>query len=303
MFILEPRKALEARLVPAVVLALELATTLFFASLSASAQTVPGKAMSAATGKAMSAATGKPMSVTGEDLSFLKPAVRDARVAGGGVTETGPSLEALTFWKGAPFEADLRDLAGPLHPSLAADTWTPVRLPARAVTEGGALSLRVFRAFTAFSTMRGLKTKSAIFPGEENFITDSYRVDSFASKRRVPDPEDREAPESATFTLYGKDALAGEVYYELRFESAPAWFRVTLRNLTTMRTFLLKLAEPGELLTVFYVIPAGDEVLLYGLTLAKTPLVPGTIGLERAMLANRMIAIGKWFAKNVADGH
>ncbi|HUX37943.1 MAG TPA: DUF6675 family protein [Rectinemataceae bacterium] len=229
-----------------------------------------------------------------EGLAFLGAAEREAILSGGGSSEAAQDLAALSFWKGAPFQKDLLALVGTMPMTLAADSWTLIPLPE---AEGSALE--VFRAFTAFSTMKGLKTKSAIFPGDEDFILDSYRVDSAMTRRRLPDPEVETAPASATYTLYGKDLLAGEVYYELRFVAAPAWYRVTLVNLTTMRSLLLTLAEPGELATVFYILPADGAVLLYGLTLAKTPLVPGTVGLERTMLANRMMAIGKCFAANL----
>ena len=229
-----------------------------------------------------------------EGLAFLGPADRETILSGGGCSEAGRNLEALSYWKGAPFEAELLALVGSRPMTLAADSWTLVRLPAAEVP-----ALDVFRAFTAFSTMRGLKTRSAIFRGEEDFILDSYRVDSAETKRRLPDPQVETAPASASYILYGKDFLAGEVYYELRFLAAPSWYRVSLVNLTTMRSLLLKLAEPGELMTVFYIMPVDGAVLLYGLTLAETPIVPGTLGLERTMLANRMLAIGGWFAANL----
>lgn len=233
-------------------------------------------------------------------LSYLPAASRQTLFSGKALSEVGGSLDALSLWKGSPFESDLRELAGPMRRTLAADTWTLIMLPQSRVAQSAeARALEIFRAFTAFSTMEGLKTKSVLFGGEENFLLASYRVDSLASKRRLPDPDNVRAPESASFVLYGKDALAGDVYYELRFEAKPIWFRVTLENLSTMRSLLLKLADPGELLTAFYIIPAGDEVLLYSLTLANTPIVPGTAGLERAILANRMVAIGKWFAANL----
>jgi len=240
-----------------------------------------------------SAALGTEGAVT--DLSFLPEHLREAILSGTGLSETGDRLGALSLWRGAPFGADLVEMAGSMPRSLAADSWTLIRFSRRGGDEG----LHIYRAFTAFSTMKGLKTKSAIFGGEEDFILDSCRVDSAVTKRRMPDPVARVAPESASFVLYGRDALAGGVYYDLDFDASPSWYRVTLRNVTAMRSLLLRLAEPGELLTAFYILPVGEGVLLYGITLARTPLIPGTVGLERTILADRMIAIGKWFAANL----
>ena len=237
-------------------------------------------------------------------FSFLSAAARDKLVSEGSVVEAGGRLTDLGLWKGAPFDADLLSLVGPMPTTLAAESWTIVRGSGvgdeGATATGSSRALAIFRAFTAFSTMKGLKTKSAIFPGYEKFIVDSYRVDSATTRRKLPDPEVAVAPAAATYELYGKDALAGDVYYLLDFRTGPSWYRVTLRNETTMRSLVLKLADPGKLLTVFYILPAGPDLLLYGLTLAETPLVPGTIGLERTILTNRMIAIGKWFAGNVS---
>lgn len=300
----------------------------------------------AAAMEATSAPSAAMTSRTGAALAFLSAAARAELLAKGSISETEGSVESLTFWRGSPFAADLARLPLPPSQTLAADSWTIVALPRSPGSGGGGsvdgvgpaagagsgattavgatggiaardeeLALRIFRAFTAFSTMKGLKAKSAIFPGDEDFILDSSRVEAVppatassggavkpgaAKWRRLADPVVDRAPDAATFTLYGRDFLAGDVYYELRFVAEVGWYRITLMNLVTMRSLLLPLADPGDLLTVFYILPAGDEVLLFGLTAAKTPLVPGTVGLERTMLANRMIAIGKWFAGNLA---
>ncbi|MDA8411560.1 MAG: hypothetical protein M0001_14390 [Treponema sp.] len=248
-----------------------------------------------------------PPQTAADYLSFLGEEARASVISGKPLSETGASFDALSFWKGSPFASDALELCASIPATLAADSWTLVRLPPQEdrANEDAAtadLPLRIFRAFTAFSTMKGLKTKSAIFRGDEDFMLDSYRVDSELTRRRIPDPEAESVPADAVFTLYGKDFLAGEVYYRLGFVSRAGIFRVSLENLTPMYSLLLKLANPGDLITAFYIIPLGDSLLLYGLTVAKTPLVPGTVGLERKMLANRMIAIGKWFAGNMTKG-
>lgn len=239
-----------------------------------------------------------PAALGAEPPAFLSSADREELGAKGSLVATGDSLETLRLWRGAPFAAELRGLTAPIAQTLAAEAWLRVELPPRA--ERGEEGLAVLRAFSAFSTMKGLRARSAIFSGREPFILESYRVDSAGDGRRLPDPRPLSVPESASFVLYGRDALVGDVFYELRFLREADWYRVTLVNLTTMRSLLLPLAAPGELLTVFYILPGAEGLYLYCLTAAKTPLVPGTVGLERSMLANRMLAIGEWFAGNLA---
>jgi hypothetical protein len=230
-------------------------------------------------------------------LGFLSAPQRDALLAKGSLTDAGRGLDELALWRGAPFETALKAAVAGRTCTLAAESWSVLDLPPAA--DADSLNLAVFKAFTAFSSMKGLRTRSAIFDGTEPFMVDSRRVAAAGDMARLPDPSDARAPDRATYVLYGKEALVGEVWYELRFASSEAWSEISLTNLTPVKSLLMTLVKPRELLTLFFVAPTSDRLLLYGLTLAQTPVVPGAVGIERRSLANRMMALAAWFKGNL----
>ena len=230
-------------------------------------------------------------------IGFLSAPRREELLAKGSLTDAGASLDELALWRGAPFEAALKSAVAGRSCTLAAESWSVLDLPPAA--DEDSLNLAVFKAFTAFGSMKGLRTRSAIFDGTEPFMVDSRRVAAAGDLARLPDPADARAPERATYVLYGREALVGSVWYELRFASGEAWSEISLTNLTPVKSLLMTLVKPRELLTLFYVAPTSDRLLLYGLTLAQTPLVPGAVGIERRSLANRMMALAGWFKGNL----
>jgi hypothetical protein len=230
-------------------------------------------------------------------LGFLDGPLRSELLAKRSLSDAGGSLDELALWRRAPFAPLLRRAVAGRLSTLAAESWSVLDVPP---VGGEERDLRIFRGFTAFSSMKGLRARSPIFDWMEDFLLESYRVVSAENPSRLPDPSEPSAPVSATYVLYGREALVGEVLYELRFASHETWFEVALSNLTPMKSLLFRLVEPRELITLFYVIPTEDRILLYGLTLAKTALIPGIAGIERRSLANRMMALGSWFEGNLA---
>jgi hypothetical protein len=235
-------------------------------------------------------------------LAFLTPAKRAELFAKGGITDSGSSLGDLGLWRGSPLAARVREIIAERPSTLATEGWFVLEGPAAATTE--ARDLAIFRSFSSFTTMKGLLARSAVFDRMQSFILDSYRVSSAYHPVRLPDPDEPRAPSSATYVLYGREALVGDVYYELNFLSHKDWFEVSLTNILPLKTLLFTLVQPRELLTLFCVVPTGDKILLYGLAMARMPSIPGIAGFERDSLANRMMALASWFQSNLArSGH
>ncbi|MEI6874977.1 MAG: DUF6675 family protein [Spirochaetota bacterium] len=234
---------------------------------------------------------------TREYLTFLAPSDQAALLAAGSLGDSGGSLAELRLWRASPLAGELLARVGDRPATLAAERWF-ILPPVRASTKEER-DQRIFRALTSFSTMKGLRTRSVLFAGTEDFITESYRVGDVDRSQRLPDPRYSKFPDSATYTLYGREALVGDVYYELHCISHGTWFELDLTNLSAMKTLFLTLVQPRELLTVFHVVPTQDGLLLYALALAKTPMLPGIVGIERASLENRMMALASWFQGNM----
>jgi len=231
-------------------------------------------------------------------LSFLAPAAQAELFVKGFLENSGKGPDSLAYWRAAPFSAELLAALGDRSSTLAAEGWYLLDRPAAQDSEE--LERRVFAAVTAFTTMKGLKAKSPFFEAMEDFMLDSYRVDSATGRLRLPDPIEPKPPKTAEYVLYGKEALVGDVYYQLKYKAATAWSTVTLENLVPMKTLFLNLVQKGELLTVFHIVPVSDRLLLHTMAIAKMPFLPGIVSIERASLVNRMRALSLWLQGNLS---
>ncbi|MGO8692684.1 MAG: DUF6675 family protein [Rectinemataceae bacterium] len=245
-----------------------------------------------------------------EYLSFLSDAERKSLVATGEVNGFGSKLEDLALWRKAPFAAAVRT-AFPDRPStIAAEGLFILDLPPAGASQPvGAsqpaaasqdLDLRILKAFTAFSAMKGLQVYSASLKRMETFIYDSWQIDSLESKKKLPDPVFESAPDHAQFLLYQKEEQTGDVYSSMSFDARDGLYEVQLTNETALHYLIFTLVAPRRLSTLFIVVPTTDKLILYGVTVADTPRF---LGLERSKSSSffyRMKALTTWFSANLA---
>jgi hypothetical protein len=232
-------------------------------------------------------------------LSFLPQAVRQELMAKGTIGDMGGKIDELKYWQSSPFASVIRSAYGSRASTIAAESWLLLDKPAYQTT--AERDLKIFKSFTAFTTMKGLLVYSESLKKMETFIYDSYRIDSLTTKRRLPDPEETAVPDSATYYLYQKEEQTGDVYSEMKFISHSGWYEVALTNQTPMKYLFLTLVEPHELLTSFYLVPTDDKLLLYSMTIAKTPTFMGIEKLKRNSFFNRMKALASWVQSNLAQ--
>ncbi len=147
--------------------------------------------------------------------------------------------------------------------------------------------------------MKGLLVYSESLKKMETFIYDSYRVDSIDTKQRLPDPSENIAPNSAVYFLYQKEEQTGDVYSKMEYVSHGTWFEVRLTNETPLKYLIFTLVAPRELTTSFYLVPLDDKIVLYGITVAKTPALLGLEKLKRKSFFNRMNALASWVQSNL----
>jgi hypothetical protein len=226
-------------------------------------------------------------------LSFLPPETRSTLFSAGNVGDMGGSLDDLKLWQSSPLSAEIRAAYADRPSTIAAEAWFLLDSPKSSDSAGR--SLEFFRSFTSFTTMKGLLVYSESLKKMETFIFDSYRVASSSDPRPLPDPSVTSVPDTATYLLFQKQEQTGDVYSTMRIESGSDGFKVALTNETPMKYFLLTLVRPRGLLTTFYVVPTADKVLLYGITVAKTPTFLGIEKIKRSSFFNRMKALASWF--------
>jgi hypothetical protein len=232
-----------------------------------------------------------------DPLELVPPAARDKLTATGEVSEFSDSFDKLSLAHGSALEPAMAALMAHRQSTLAAEAffwietpkdWTPETAPAR-----------LFRALTAVSTMKNLEVYSESLKRMETFIFDAYRVGSPSKKDRLPDPAIT-ADSKTEFTLFENEEQTGEGFSRYSFSAEPGWYQVTQTNLTSLNYGIIPLVAPHDLLTVVFVVPGKDHILVYGATAAKTFSLFGLERSRTASLYNRMKALVTWFRNNLA---
>lgn len=242
-----------------------------------------------------------------EYSSFLTDEEQRVLLEKGELTNFGSKPSDLSLWRRAPFATDVGAAVDGLSTSIAAEGLfvidRPTDLPLSqdpAVSGSSGLEKRILKSFTAFSTMKGLLAYSESKKKMETFIFDSYRITSLQDKSALPDPDIGEVPRQSSWTIYQKEEQAGDMYSRMTVSFIDGRADVILTNLNDLKAFGIRLVRPEELRTIFVVVPLGDKIALYGITVANTPRFFGLERIKEKSFFNRMKALASWFQGNLA---
>lgn len=234
-----------------------------------------------------------------EYLTFLPEKDRSTILETGELTGFASRLTDLTLWRSIPFAAEVRE-ACPEGPStIAAEA---LFLFDRPISQDiSDLNGKILKSFTSFSTMKGLLAFSDSKKKMETFILDSYRVGSLSNRQPLADPDVTNAPTHSEYTVYQKEEQTGDVYSAMSVDLMDGYDIVTLTNLTELKFLGLRLVAPGELRTVFVVVPLEGKIALYGVTIANTPSFFGLERMKEKSFFYRMKALASWFWGNMKE--
>ena len=230
-------------------------------------------------------------------LAFLSASDRGTLTKDGSITVFSDRFENLHLWKGGPFESSVTHLFTHRESTLAAEALYLV--PATLPKDKTSRDLMLERALTSVSTMKGLQVYSVSLKRMETFIFDAYRTQTTEKIARLPDPEVPSPAGTVTFTMFQNEEQTGESFAQYSFSKTPQWFQVTQLNLTSVNYGFVPLVAPKDLLTSVYVVPFEGQLLVYGVTVAKTVSFFGLERTRTASLFNRMQALVTWFSRNL----
>jgi hypothetical protein len=161
--------------------------------------------------------------------------------------------------------------------------------------------LRVYNILRSVSTMEGILYYSASREKMRTLFEKSYLIDSPSSRRPLPDPEFSAIPARDSSYNLQKDLTFGENIYRTEYFAGSGYLASKTRNLTTMRYLLLPVIKPEKSLSYFILVPYRDQVLFYGLTVARTMSFFGIEKSREASFYNRIKAMIAWFG-DALDG-
>jgi hypothetical protein len=231
-------------------------------------------------------------------LSFLPTAERAKLFRQGELHNIGDKPADLLIWKNSPFAVDVNALAQGLDVSVAAESLFLIDRPP--ASDDKKLGLKIFKSFTAFTTMKGLQVFSESLRKMETFIYDSYRVASLHDTRPLPDPVVDTVPAEARYVVYEKEEQTGDMYNYFSFRTKGGWYQVDLINLSNINFAVFTLVGRKKMHTSFFIVPTRDKIIVYAITMADTMRFLGIEKLKQKSFFNRMTALGSWFSANLA---
>jgi hypothetical protein len=195
----------------------------------------------------------------------------------------------------AGIAADVKDLA----PTVGAELLKIIPGPGPAMdTEAGRLLL--YNAMHAVSTMKGVTYWSVTRGKEMALFLDSSVVSAPVNGDRLADPRFTEIPETNQLFTFQEDSSFGKNTYAEQFSSKADHLVVRSENLSTITFMLIPIIQPHGLVSQVVLVPAGGDVLFYGLAYIKTGMPLGDRKSRAESLENRLVALAGWLARRLS---
>jgi hypothetical protein len=231
-------------------------------------------------------------------LSFLPQEGLDKLYSSGELTNIAGNINELPLWQKSPLADAIRAKVKGLDSTVSAEGFFLIDKPNVAPED---LDPKIFNAFTAFSTLKGLQVYSVSQGHMETFFFDASLVDPANRSQRLQDTIVTTVPVQAEYVVYEKEEKTGESFAKFNFDydKENDTFAVAVTNLTGINWLIFTLVKPGNLKTLFYVVPCQDRLILYGLTMAGTDHLFGLERTKQKSFYYRMRALVSWFSDNV----
>jgi hypothetical protein len=234
-----------------------------------------------------------------ESLEALVGAELAAELANGAVIEVqlkAPRLKLI------PRHAELRHLAGniqqELEPAILAESLQRYEKPAGAHKEAwsGTERSSLYNEILALSSLTGVQYYSASRKTMRIFYEYSRIIDSPETKRVLEDPRYAEPPAEQILYARQKDLSFGDNIYKYEYHAGSDFFMFVQQNLTAMNYGIIPAVGKNKLRSLAAVIDAGDYLLIYAASMAKTAALPGLGERIGNSFSSRVEAILKWFS-------
>jgi hypothetical protein len=161
----------------------------------------------------------------------------------------------------------------------------------------GSEKIALFNETLALSTLAGLQYYSDSRKTMRTFYETSAVIDNPASKKVQKDPYYAAPP--LTLTLYArqKDLTFGDNIYQYDYGIYQNALIFVQQNVTSLTVGIIPAVGKNKLRSVVAVIDAGEYLLVYAASFAKTVSLPGMRDRIGNSFSNRAAAILSWFTR------
>ena len=158
----------------------------------------------------------------------------------------------------------------------------------------------LYNSILALSTLAGLQYFSASRGVMRTFYETSSVIDGPVTKKPLPDPVYSRPPGELTVYARQKDLTFGDNIYQFDFYSSPGIMIFVQQNLTALTAGIIPAVGKNKLRSIVAILDAGEFILVYAASMAKTVALPGMKERVGNSFANRAEAVLHWF-KDQAD--
>ena len=196
----------------------------------------------------------------------------------------------------------IRQVQNDLGPSVTVETLHLYKKPSGAErpSMSAAEEASLFNEVLALSTLAGIQYFSASRGAMRTFYETSIVIDGPSTKKPVNDPSFFLPPRELTIYARQKDLTFGDNVYKYDFYHQRGSIIFIQENLTALTAGIIPAVGKNRLRSVVAVLDAGEYLLVYAVSMARTASVPGMNERVGNSFSNRVEAIIHWFT-NQAD--
>jgi hypothetical protein len=192
----------------------------------------------------------------------------------------------------------VRDVKDPA-PAVGAEILRIIPGPGAAM-DSAAGKLLLYNAMHAVSTLKGVTYWSVTRRKEMVLFLDSSVISTPSAREKVPDPLFTEIPDTQDLFTFQEDSSFGKNTYAEHFAARGDHLLVKSENLSTISLLFIPIIQPHGLVSQVVLVPAGTDVLFYGLAYIRTGFPLGDAASRVQSLENRLTALAGWLKKRLA---
>jgi len=160
--------------------------------------------------------------------------------------------------------------------------------------------LLLYNALHAVSTMKGITYYSVTRGRQMPLFLQSYVIPSPGQAGSPqPDPVFGEIPRQHDLYTLQEDTSFGRNTYAEHVEALDDHLYLKMENLTTISYLLVPIISPHNLVSHIVVVPAGTDLLFYGVSCLKSGFPLGDMNSRTQSMENRLAAIAGWLGQRM----
>ncbi|MDR0312895.1 MAG: hypothetical protein LBI14_04800 [Treponema sp.] len=152
----------------------------------------------------------------------------------------------------------------------------------------------LYNEIIAISSLQGIQYYSVSRGAMRTFYETSSVVDGPSTKRPLPDPNYWYPPAELSLYAHQKDLTFGDNIYQYTYRYSPGALIITQENITSLTYGIITAVGRNNLNSMIALLDAGDSIVIYAVSMARTASFPGIRDRIGDSFSNRAEAVLQW---------